>query len=97
MSFDPSDPQDMGALIGAFQGDKQIDLQRQILEMQKLQVLNQVRMSQGLPPLAQLPQPPPPPPQPKEPPPTLKDAGIAVIWAIGIIVLIVFVSVLFRK
>ena len=62
MSFDPSDPQDMGALISAFQGGKQIDLQRQILEMQKLQVLNQVRMSQGLPPLAQLPQPPPPPP-----------------------------------
>ena len=93
MSFDPSDPQDMGALIGAFQGDKQIDLQRQILEMQKLQVLNQVRISQGLPPLAQLPQ----PPQPKEPPPTLKEAEVAVCWAIGIITLIVFVSVLFRK
>lgn len=97
MSFDPRDPQDMGALIGAFQGDKQIDLQRQILEMQKLQVLNQIRISQGLPPLAQLPQPPPPPPQPKEPPPNLKDAVVAVCWAIGIITLIVFVSVLFRK
>jgi membrane protein insertase Oxa1/YidC/SpoIIIJ len=96
MSFDPHDPQDMGALINAFQGDKQIDLQRQILEMQKLQVLNQVRMSQGLPPLAQLPQPPPPPPQPKETPLTLKDAGIAVSWTIGIVLLIICLTSLFK-
>jgi hypothetical protein len=61
MSYDPSNPQDVGALINAVQGSKQIDLQRQILEMQKLLVLNQVRISQGLQPLAQLPAPPPPP------------------------------------
>jgi hypothetical protein len=65
MNYDPSDPQDVGALINAVQGSKQIDLQRQILEMQKLLVLNQVRISQGLPPLAQLPAPPPPPPRPQ--------------------------------
>ena len=64
MSFDPNDPQDMGALIGSIQRGKSNDLQRQILEMQKLQVLNQVRISQGLPPLAQLPQPPRAPPLP---------------------------------
>ena len=64
MSFDPNDPQDMGALIGSIQRGKSNDLQRQILEMQKLQVLNQVRMSQGLPPLTQLPQPPRAPPLP---------------------------------
>jgi hypothetical protein len=93
MSFDPHDPQDIGALVSAFQGDKQIDLQRQILEMQKLQVLNQVRISQGLKPLAKLP---PPPPQPKKTPFNLKDSGVAVSWTIGIVLLIICLISLFK-
>ena len=86
MSYDPSDPQDVGALINAVQGSKQIDLQRQILEMQKLLVLNQVRISQGLPPLAQLPAPPPPAPRQK----ITKDISIPIMVTIIIIVLSLF-------
>jgi len=85
MSFDHNDPQDVGAVINAFQGNKQINLQQQILEMQKLQVLNQIRISEGLKPLAELPPPPPPPPPPPEPKVTFKDVVIALIGAIIII------------
>jgi hypothetical protein len=88
MSFDPSDPQDMGALISAFQGDKQIDLQRQILEMQKLQVLNQVRISQGLPPLADLPK---PPPRKKRPYMTQEDVIFTCIILVAIFAYVLLV------
>jgi hypothetical protein len=90
------DPEILLGLQNSRQNQNSLELQQEIIAMQKLQVLNQVRISQGLPPLAQLPQPPPPPPQPKEPLPTLKDAGIAVIWTIGIIILIIFVLTLFK-
>jgi hypothetical protein len=61
MSFDP---ETLLGLQNSRQNQSSLELQREILAMQKLQVLNQVRISQGLPPLAQLPQPPQAPPLP---------------------------------
>ena len=52
------DPEILLGLHNSNQNKNSLELQREILAMQKLQVLNQVRMSQGLPPLAVLPQPP---------------------------------------
>jgi len=73
MNFDGEDPNHLGQFYGAVQRNvhakrqqeqmglqkQQIELERQILDMQKLQVLNQVRISQGLKPLAELPKPTP--------------------------------------
>ena len=77
MNFDVEDPNHLGQLFGAAQRNAQIKgqnqqmgLQEQILEMQKLQVLNQVRISQGLKPLSEPPKPQPAltiPPEPKVP------------------------------
>jgi hypothetical protein len=53
------DPEILLGLHNSRQNQSSIELQRQILDMQKLQVLNQVRISQKLPPLAELPEPPP--------------------------------------
>ena len=51
--------------------NESLGLQQEILNMQKLQVLNQVRISKGLLPLIELPEPPPvlarPPPPPRPP------------------------------
>ena len=55
------DPEILLGLQNSRQNQSSLELQREILAMQKLQVLNQVRISQGLQPLAQLPAPPPPP------------------------------------
>ena len=55
------DPEIMLGLHNSNQNRTSLELQREILAMQKLQVLNQVRISAGLPPLAELPQPPKPP------------------------------------
>ena len=55
------DPEILLGLQNSRQNQGSLELQREILAMQKLQVLNQVRISQGLQPLAQLPAPPPPP------------------------------------
>ena len=55
------DPEIMLGRHNSNQNRTSLELQREILAMQKLQVLNQVRISQGLQPLAQLPAPPPPP------------------------------------
>jgi len=55
------DPEILLGLQNSRQNQSSLELQREILAMQKLQVLNQVRISQGLPPLAELPQPPRPP------------------------------------
>ena len=55
------DPEILLGLQNSKQNQSSLELQREILEMQKLQVLNQVRISQGLPPLAKLPKPPPEP------------------------------------
>ena len=49
------DPEIMLGLHNSNQNRTSINLQEEILAMQKLQVLNQVRMSQGLAPLTQLP------------------------------------------
>lgn len=77
MNFDVEDPNHLGQLFGLAQRNAQIKgqkqqmgLQEQILEMQKLQVLNQVRISQGLKPLSEPPKPQPAlaePPKPKVP------------------------------
>ena len=53
------DPEIMLGLHNSNQNRTSLELQREILAMQKLQVLNQIRISQGLQPLAELPQPPP--------------------------------------
>jgi hypothetical protein len=58
------DPEILIGLQNSRENQLSINLQGQILEMQKLQVLNQIRISQGLQPLAELPKPPPPPPIP---------------------------------
>ena len=84
------DPEILLGLQNSRQNQSSLELQHQILNMQKLQVLNQIRISEGLKPLAQLPQPPPPPPEPKGPPITLKDVVIAVIGAIIVCGAIVF-------
>lgn len=55
------DPEILLGLHNSRQNQSSIELQRQILDMQTLQVMNQVRMSQGLPPLVELPKPPPEP------------------------------------
>jgi hypothetical protein len=62
MNFDGEDPNHLGQLFGVVQRNAQIKgqqqqmgLQQQILEMQKLQVLNQVRISKGLKPLSEPP------------------------------------------
>jgi len=55
------DPEILLGLQNSRQNQSSIDLQRQILDMQTLQVMNQVRMSKGLPPLTELPAPPPKP------------------------------------
>ena len=55
------EPEILLGLQNSRQNQSSLELQREILAMQKLQVLNQVRISQGLQPLAQLPAPPPPP------------------------------------
>jgi len=55
------DPEILLGLNNSTQNSNSLKLQREILAMQKLQVLNQVRLSQGLPPLAQ------PPKEPEEP------------------------------
>jgi hypothetical protein len=55
------DPEILLGLQNSRQNQSSLELQREILTMQKLQVLNQVRISQGLPPLAELPKPPAPP------------------------------------
>ena len=52
------DPEIMLGLHNSNQNRTSLELQREILAMQKLQVLNQIRISQGLQPLAELPQPP---------------------------------------
>jgi hypothetical protein len=56
MSFDP---EILLGLQNSRQNQSSLELQREILAMQKLQVLNQVRISQGLLPLTELPKPPP--------------------------------------
>lgn len=53
------DPEILFGLQNSNQNQDSIRLQREILAMQKLQVLNQIRISEGLPPLAELPKPPP--------------------------------------
>jgi len=53
------DPELLLGLQNSRQNKNSLELQREILAMQKLQVLNQVRISKGLPPLAELPKPPP--------------------------------------
>jgi len=55
------DPEILLGLQNYKQNQSSLELQREILAMQKLQVLNQIRISEGLPPLAELPKPPPPP------------------------------------
>ena len=55
------DPEILLGLNNSTQNSNSLKLQREILAMQKLQVLNQIRISQGLSPLAKLPSPPPPP------------------------------------
>jgi hypothetical protein len=59
------DPEILLGLQNYKQNQSSLELQREILAMQKLQVLNQIRISEGLPPLAKLPQ--PQMPQPKAP------------------------------
>jgi len=58
MSFDP---EILLGLQNSRQNQSSLELQREILAMQKLQVLNQIRMSKGLEPLDKLPAPPPTP------------------------------------
>jgi hypothetical protein len=77
------DPQILLGLQNSRQNKDSLELQREILAMQKLQVLNQVRISQGLPPLAQLPKPTPSPSEEYFP-----------TWLILLGVIIVFVFVL---
>jgi hypothetical protein len=55
MSFDPTNPQDLLALANYQQNQKSLQLQQQIVELQKLQVINQGRIAAGLAPLAELP------------------------------------------
>jgi len=79
------DPEILLGLNNSTQNSNSLELQREILAMQKLQVLNQVRLSQGLPPLAQ------PPKEPEEP----DYYGITVlvfiiILVVGFIVFAVF-------
>jgi len=51
------DPEILLGLQNYKQNRSSLELQREILAMQKLQVLNQVRKSQGLAPIAELPPP----------------------------------------
>ena len=53
------DPEILLGLQNSSQNQSSISLQKQILNMQKLQVLNQVRISKGLLPLEELPVAPP--------------------------------------
>ena len=55
MSFDPTDPQDLLALANYQQNQKSLQLQQQIVDLQKLQVINQGRIAAGLTPLTELP------------------------------------------
>ena len=55
------DPEILLGLQNYKQNRSSLELQREILAMQKLQVLNQARKSQGLAPIAELPPPPPKP------------------------------------
>jgi len=82
------DPEILLGLHNSNQNQNSIALQREILAMQKLQVLNQVRISQGLPPLAELPKPPPPEP---EPPASVKQ----VVVFSTLLFLIIFIVVYF--
>ena len=73
------DPEILLGLQNSKQNQSSLELQREILAMQKLQVLNQVRISQGLPPLAKLPEPPP------EPPPEPERSFVAWILLFGVV------------
>ena len=84
------DPEILLGLQNSSQNQSSISLQKQILNMQKLQVLNQIRISEGLPPLAELPKPPPPEPE-LEPPASVKQ----VVVFSTLLFLIIFVVVYF--
>jgi hypothetical protein len=82
------DPEILLGLQNSRQNENSIGLQRQILDMQKLQVLNQVRISQGLPPLADLPK---PPPRKKRPYMTQEDVIITCIILVAIFAYVLLV------
>ena len=82
------DPEILLGLQNSRQNENSIGLQRQILDMQKLQVLNQVRISQGLPPLADLPK---PPPRKKRPYMTQEDVIFTCIILVAIFAYVLLV------